>query len=95
MSLPMQLDVIGAIPTDYDQYQYIKVFALVDAKNGVGGVSQAFKYCNLDDWAKFKHIKKGEIHQANCTVYFEGKGNGDKSEVVIETIEFVGKPKQA
>lgn len=90
MSIPMQIDVIGAIPTDYEQYQYIKVFALVDAKNGVGGVSQMFRYNNLKDYDKFKHIQKGQIYPATCTVSFESRGDGDKkTEIVIETIEFV------
>ena len=87
--IPMQLDVIGAIPTDFEEYKYIKVFALVDAKNGVGGVSQMFRYNNLSDWNKFKHIQKGKIYPASCTVSFESKGDGDKkTEIIIENIEF-------
>lgn len=95
MSIPMQIDVIGAIPTDFEQYRYIKVFALVDAKNGVGGVSQMFKYNNLADWDKFAHIEKGQIYPARCSVFFSSKGDGDKkTEIVIEAIEFI-KPSAA
>lgn len=90
----MQLDIIGAIPVDYEDYQYIKVFALVDAKNGVGGVSQSFKYNNLADWDKFKHIKKGEIYPASCRVFMEGRGNGDKTDIIIESVDFIKQQKQ-
>lgn len=87
--IPMVLEVTGAIPVDFEQHQYIKVFAEVDAKGGVGSVSQMFRYENLSDWDKFKHIKRGQRYKANCTVSFESKGDGDKkTEIVIETIEF-------
>ncbi|OPH34874.1 hypothetical protein [Moraxella equi] len=87
--IPMTLEVTGAIPVDFEQHQYIKVFAQVDAKGGVGSVSQMFKYNNLKDWDKFKHIKSGQTYKANCTVSFESEGDGDKkTEIVIETIEF-------
>lgn len=90
MSIPMTLEVTGAIPVDFENHQYIKVFADVPVKGGVGSVSQIFPYHNLKDWGKFSHIEAGKRYKANCTVSFEGKGNGDKkTEIVIETIEFI------
>ena len=89
MAVPMQLDVIGAIHVDFEKYQHVKVFALADAKNGVGATAQMFKLDDLTQFDKFKHIEKGKIYPADCMVNFESKGDGSKGvEIVIESIVF-------
>lgn len=96
MAIPMQLEIIGAIPVDFvtddgKAMKYIKVFALVDAKNGHGSVSQVFRYGTPDKLSEFEHMEFGYSYPANCSGTFEG--NGSKSEFVLETIKFDGKPK--
>lgn len=91
MSINMTLLVTGAIPVDFEMYDYVKVFCLANAKSGSGSVSEYFKYGKSENIKEFEHLEFGKLYPADCTGHFESSGKG--SEFVIDTIRFKGQVK--
>lgn len=75
------LGIIGAIPVSFEQYDYVKVFALVDAKDGHGSAVKIFKYGKSAQISEFSHLKPNEVALADCTGIFTSTGKKDDLEL--------------
>lgn len=90
MQIPMTLLVTGAKPVDFETHQFVKVYALMGVKNGVGSSSKELKLYDLAQYDKFKHLQEGQIHPANAEVSFEDNPKGGV-DIVIHKIDFAKK----
>lgn len=90
--ITMSLKIIGASAVDFTaddgtNFDYIKLFALVDNKSGIGSVSQVFKYQksskNIDELA---FMQAGQIYDADCMGVFES--NGKTADFIIKEVKF-------
>lgn len=91
--MTMNLKIIGASAVNFTSedgknYNYIKLIALVSAKNGFGSISQVFKYdkpsTELDK--EFSFMEEGKIYNAECQGVFES--NGTSAAFVVKNVAF-------
>lgn len=94
MLIPMQLEVTGAVPSDFKIEDYVencvKVSALIPLDKESGGrgrAAEVFKYKTADDITEFDGLDlDNQSYMADAQVEMVKKGN--RSQLILRSLKF-------